>query len=134
MKKDIVFPVVENVFVAVVRKMNELQAEEWFVYLINNNDFALESVFITSRGYGEIDGEQRQTSVLRHAINDLAPNAAVLIEPIDRSVFNLNNEYWLSFYRGNDIYDKKYVFVPDSIVEENLIKIEQLNLMGVLHQ
>jgi hypothetical protein len=133
MKKDIVFPKVEGVSVAVVRKMNEIQQAEWFVYLLNANNHELESVFVTSRGYGEIGGEQRQTSMLRHALGTVAENAAILIEPIDASVFQLFNEYWVSYYIGNEIYDKKYVFVPDSIVESNLVKIEQLNLMGIVH-
>nr|MCU0470270.1 hypothetical protein [Arcicella sp.] len=56
------------------------------------------------------------------------------IEMITPDVFHLNNEYWVSYYIGNQIFDKKFVFVPESIREENLILIDQLNLEGILHE
>jgi hypothetical protein len=134
MKKDIVFPTVEGVSVAVVRKLNELNLAEWYVYVINENNFPLETLIVSSRGYGEIEGEQRQASVLRHAFGAVEPNSFVLIEPIDPAVFPLNNEFWVSYYIGPQIYDKRFTFVPESIVEENLIKINKLNMEGILHE
>lgn len=134
MKKDIIFPAVEGISIAVVRKLNEIQQSEWFVYLINDNDFALQNLMVTSRGYGEIEGEQRQTSILRHAFGNVAAKSHVLIEPIDPAVFPLNNEYWVSYYVGEQIYDKRFTFVPESIVEENLIQINSLNMQGILHE
>jgi hypothetical protein len=53
---------------------------------------------------------------------------------ITPDVFHLNNEYWVSYYIGTQLYDKKYVFVPETIQDENLIPIEGLNLEGVLHE
>jgi hypothetical protein len=61
------------------------------------------------------------------------PASAVLIEPIDSAVFHLNNEYWVSYYIGSQIYDKKFVFVPDTICDENLTFIKILEREGVLH-
>jgi hypothetical protein len=58
----------------------------------------------------------------------------VKIEPISPEVFHINNEYWVSYYIGNQIFDKKFIFVPESIREENLIPIAQLGLEGVLHE
>jgi hypothetical protein len=40
----------------------------------------------------------------------------------------------VSYYIGNQIFDKKFIFVPESIREENLIPIAQLELEGVLHE
>lgn len=134
MKKDISLPVVTGVSIAIVRKMNEIQQAEWFVYFINDNDHGIQNLFITSRGYGEIDGETRQTSTLRHAFDYVEPKSQVLVEPIQPEVFPLNNEYWVSYYIGDVIYDKRFTFVPDSIVEGNLTKIPALNLMGILHE
>src|SRR4030095_12386741 len=48
------------------------------------------------------------------------------IETIIRDVFGLNNEYWVSFYIGKDIYDKKYIFLPESIREEHLTLIPHI--------
>jgi len=57
----------------------------------------------------------------------------MLIEPIDAKVLHLNNEYWVSYYIGPQIYDKRFVFVPDTICEENLVFIQELEKEGVLH-
>jgi hypothetical protein len=134
MRKDIIMPTVEGVYVAVVRKFNENKIAEWYVYLINDNTYPLENLIISSRGYGEIEGEQRQTSVLRHAFGTIAAQSQVLVEPIDSSVFPLYNEYWVSYYKGMDIYDKRFTFVPESIIEDNLVSIKQLNMLGILHE
>lgn len=131
MIRDIKIPEVKNVTLAVARQTQG--NDEWRVYLINNNEFPLENTLVASKGYGEKDGEQQRTSVLRHFLETIAPNSAMLIEPIDTSVFHLNNEYWVSYYIGNQIFDKRFVFVPDSIREENLSFIRELEMEGVLH-
>ena len=133
MIKDIKKPEVKNVTLAVVREKNILQQIEWKVYLINNNAEAIENTLVASTGYGEKNGETQRTSTLRHFLQTVPPKGTTLIEPIDTNVFHLNNEYWVSYYIGQEIYDKRFVFVPDSIREENLIFIRELNTEGVLH-
>jgi len=133
MKKDIEIPEVKNVTIAVVREKNLLNQEEWRVYLINNNSFALENTLVASKGYGEKEGEQQRTSVLRHFLETVPSHGTALVEPIDPNVFHLNNEYWVSYYVGNQIYDRRYVFVPDSICEANLTFIKEIEKEGVLH-
>lgn len=128
MKKDIQFLPVKDVFFTVAKDQ-----EEWKVFLINRGQEVLENVMITSKGYGEKDGKKQETSVLRHAIPKFDAGEYALIEPIDPQVFHLNNEYWLSFFIGTQVYDKKYIFVPDSISENNLSFIPELNLRGVIH-
>lgn len=134
MKKDIKFEPVKGVELAIVKKAPDDSGEEaWFVYLINKNEMPLENVMVTSKGYGQKDGEHQKTSVLRHMFPLVGSGGAVLIEPIDRQVFHLNNEYWVSYFIGRQVYDKKYIFVPDTILEDNLSYIEELGLQGVLH-
>ncbi len=133
MKKDITIPEVKNVTIAVVREKNLLNQEEWRVYLINNNSFALENTLVASKGYGEKEGEKQQTSTLRHFLETVPPNSSALVEPIDSNVFHLNNEYWVSYYVGQQVFDRKYVFVPDTICEANLTFIKELEMEGVLH-
>ena len=58
----------------------------------------------------------------------------VVVEPIMPDVFHLNNEYWVSYFIGSQIFDKKFIFVPDSIVEENMMTIDPPGLEGVLHE
>jgi hypothetical protein len=133
MIKDIEIPEVKNVTLAVARKKSVGEADEWMVYLINNNDHSIENTLVASKGYGEKDGEQQKTSTLRHFLETVPPNSATLVEPIDQSVFHLNNEYWVSYYIDKQIYDKRFVFVPDTICEENLTFIKVLDMEGVLH-
>lgn len=133
MKKDINFRPVENVLVGVVLSNDNTEAPEWQVYIFNRNDQKLETLMITSRGYGLKDGEEQKTSVLRHSVPYLEPGEYALIETIQPEVFHLNNEYWVSYYIGSQIYDKKFIFVPDTIKEENLSQIKELGLRGVLH-
>jgi hypothetical protein len=137
MKKDIPFLPVEGIQVAIVRNINELSQPDWHVVLLNRNQVPITNVFVTSKGYSNsesgTDSDQR-TSTLRHFFAEIQPNDHVIVEPIMPDVFHLNNEYWVSYFIGNQIYDKKFIFVPDSIVEDNLIEIAPLGLEGVLHE
>jgi hypothetical protein len=133
MMKDIEIPEVKNVTLAIARQQPTGESPEWKVYLINKNDHPIDNTLVASKGYGEKDGEKQQTSVLRHFLQTVPPNSAALIEPIDPAVFHLNNEYWVSYYIDKQIFDKRFVFVPDTIREENLTFIKEIEMEGVLH-
>jgi len=133
MIKDIKIPEVKNVTLAVARTKKTGEQDEWKVYLINNNNFDIENTLVASKGYGEKEGEKQQTSTLRHFLETVPAHSTALIEPIDPAVFHLNNEYWLSYYIGTQIFDKRFVFVPDAICEGNLTFIKELDMEGVLH-
>jgi hypothetical protein len=133
MKKDIDFTPVEGVAVAIAVSGETPEERIWNVYLINYNNVALDNVFVTSKGYGIVKDEEVKTSVLRHMFERIEPKSFVQVEVIDPSVFKLNNEYWVSYYIDGKIYDKRFVFVPDSITEDHLIDISMLQMQGVLH-
>lgn len=133
MIKDIPLPKVRNVTLAVVLDKNNLQMDEWKVYLINSNDVSIENTLVASTGYGEKDGEKQKTSTLRHFLQTVPAHSGALVEPIDPGVFHLNNEYWVSYYMGTVLYDKRFVFLPESIHEENLTFIRELDREGILH-
>ena len=132
MKNDINFDPVVGVSVAIAAT-NEAGAISWHVYLLNQNNDYLNNVLITSKGYGQQAGEEVKTSVLRYLFEQVPPRSFVTIEPIDPGIFHLYNEYWVSYYLDQKIYDKKFIFVPDSVVEANLIYISMLDRRGVLH-
>jgi len=136
-KQDIPFDLVEGVSVAVLPAEETLTPEGqpiWQVYLLNLNDFPLQNVIVNANGYGQQeDGEKVRTSTLRYLFEEVSPRSAVPVEPIDSALFHLNNQYWVSYYRGTQIFDKKFIFVPDSIVAANFTHIALLNRMGVLH-
>lgn len=133
MKKDIEFPQVEGVFIIVTKETNELNETGWYVHLINRNTFPIENAFVTSKGYGTLNDEKQETSTLRHHFPLIHEHSTVLIEPIDTSVFHLNNQYWVSYYAKGQLFDKKYIFLPDSIIEENLTTIPEFESPVVLH-
>jgi len=132
MKKDIPENIVEDIAVAVVLEGETPESKDWNVYIINLKDIGIETVLITSKGYGLKDGNEVKTSTLRHVVDLLKPQSFAKIEAIDEQVFGLNNEYWVSYYIGKEIFDKKFIFLPESIVESNLIKVPLVNKPGVV--
>lgn len=139
MKQDIAFDPVEGVSIAIVPdEAGALGADgipAWTVYLLNSNSFALENVLISSEGYGtQPTGEAVRTSTLRYHFAVVGPHSATPVELIDPAVFHLTNQYWVSYYQGAKVFDKKFVFVPDSIVSANLSRLDLLaGRAGVLH-
>lgn len=135
MKKDIDIPKVEDVSVAVVKEWNEEKTQEVFnVYLINKKKAKLTNTLVTSKGYGQDPntGDKINTSTLRHFIGEIDPTSYVKIEPIIEEVFGINNEYWVSFFMDTKLYDKKFVFLAESITEENMINVPLINKKGVV--
>jgi hypothetical protein len=132
MKADLPENKVEDIAVAVVLMSETPEVKNWNVYLINFKNEPITNVLVTSKGYGEKDGIAVKTSLLRHSIGDVSQQSAAAIEAIDPQVFGLTNEYWVSFYLGKEIFDKKFIFLPESIVDSNLIKIPVLNQPGVM--
>ena len=132
MLKDIIEPDFDGVGIAVVRETNELNEWIWNVYLINFNNETLTGVLVSSKGYGTIDGEKRESSTLRHFLDTIEPLSYLKIEPIIEDVFMLNNEYWLSFYLNGKIYDRKFIFIENTIVKDRLQPINIIDKNGML--
>jgi hypothetical protein len=132
MRKDIDAPKVEGVAMAVVREPDEEGEEAWYVYLINRNDETLENVLISSRGYGELEGEVRAYQRIAPSPGHLEPRSWARIERIVEELFGLSNQYWLSFYVGRTLHDKKYIFLAGSIDEANFTTMPLMNKKGVM--
>lgn len=133
MKKDIEFPKVEGIKIAIVKENTAEQDAEWVAYIINDNPFEIENVVIASKGYGKKGDEEQKTSTLRHVFAKIQGKSHEKIEPISEEVFHLTNEYWVSYYIDTKIFDKKFLFLPESIKEENLISLKAIGKEGVLH-
>ena len=132
MKKDLPTNVVQDISIAVVLESESPSGKVWNVYLINQKEIPIVNVMVSSKGYGIKDEKDVKTSILRHFIGDIGPLDYAKVEAIDEQVFGLTNEYWVSYYVDGTIYDKKYIFLPESIIDDNLIKIPILNKPGVL--
>ena len=130
MKKDIKFPKVEGVSMVIARQQNEAAREyEYFVYIINENDYAIHDVIVNSSGYSNT----QKTSTLRHYIEEIEPQQAKQVELINADLFALVNQFWVSYYREKKVYDKKFVFMPESVTEDNFQYIKMLDKEGVRH-
>ena len=131
MKKDILTPEVEDLAVAIILE-EENGKNVWNVFLVNLHIVPIKNVIVTSKGYGEIKGEAIKTSTLRHFFEEIPDLEFTRVEPIMENTFGLTNEFWVSFYIGDKIYDKQYIFLPETINEKNFTKIPLLNVEGVM--
>lgn len=133
MKKDIIIPEVENVFLAAVQEWSDDFMEKvWYAYLVNDSDFNLDSVMVVSKAFGTIDGEMKKTSILRHAFVEVPSVSVVKIELVEKSLLTLNNEFMVTFFIGNTLYDKKFIFKANSINENNTEEVPILFVEGVM--
>lgn len=133
MKKDIIIPEVENVFMAVVQEWSdEFMEKVWYAYLVNDSDFQLDGVMVVSKAFGTIAGEMKKTSLLRHAFAEIPEVSVVKIELIDKSLLALNNEFMVTFFIGDTLYDKKFIFKANFIKEENQEEVPILFVDGVI--
>lgn len=134
MRADILSPLVENVKMVVVPEKNEEGATQHYVYLLNLREDIMEGIIITSKGYGvnEATGEKISTSMLRHSLEVLLPDEAAKIEPIMEDVFKLTNEFLISFWVEDTMYDKKFIFLPETINEKNYVNIPKMGGKGIV--
>ncbi len=134
MREELLGPKVENVGIAIVEETNELGENVFYAYLLNLRDDIMEGIIVTSTGYGEnaTTGEKVKTSTLRHSLEVLLPNEAAKIEPIMEEVFGLANEFWVSFWVNDTMYDKKFVFLPETISTEKMKVLPILGQKGIM--
>lgn len=133
MKKDIEIPKVENVFLAAIQEWNDDFMEKvWYVYLINDSDYDLDSVMVVSKAFGTLDGEMKKTSLLRHAFMQVPAVSVVKIEMIEQSVLRLNNEFMVTYFIGSTLYDKKFTFKAQSITPDYIEEVPILFVDGVI--
>jgi hypothetical protein len=134
MREELLGPKVEKVGVAIIEQINEEGNTMYYAYLLNLRDDIMEGIIITSTGYGENvnTGEKIKTSTLRHSLEVLLPQEAAKIEPIMEDVFALSNEYWVSFWVNDVMYDKKFIFLPETITKDKMKPIPLLGEKGIM--
>lgn len=125
---------VKGIIIAAVVDSGEVNTGDWNVHLINTNEVPIENVMITAKGYGELDNEIRETSTIRWFFERVEPKSFMMIEPIMDEVFGLTNEYYVSFFMDGKLYDKKYIFLPETINEQYTTRIPIMEERGVMVQ
>ena len=129
MKKDIVIQEVTKLEMAVVYEYNDIyKTDDWNVYIINKKEVDLEMVVIVSQGFSDT----KTTSLLRKKLDKLPANSFAKIELIQPELFKLNNRFQVTFFEGNTLFEKTFIFKENSIKEGALRIIPELNKRGVL--
>lgn len=129
MRKDIKIPVVEEVYVAAIREYNEdFRTYDWNAYIINNNNEPLETVLIVSEG----SDDTQITSRMRHSLKLLPAKNFAKIEFMEDSVLQLNNYFTITYFMENKLFDKRFEFPANCIIEDNTVSIPVMETEGVL--
>ncbi|WP_062057281.1 hypothetical protein [Aquimarina longa] len=129
MKKDIEIPIVKNVYIAVIKEWDEeFLAKNWNSYIVNDRDTSIEMVLVVTKGYDE----NRKTSLLRHGIGTIEAKSSAKIEMIQEELLSMNNEFVVTFFADDKLYDKSYLFRRHTINENAYQDIPVMNLRGVL--
>lgn len=129
MRKDITIPEVKDVYIAAVLEFNQdFKTYDWNVYLINDGKVPLETVLIVSQGK---DGD-RITSTMRHSLKVLPVKSYAKVEFVEDSVLSLTNYFTVTYFLGETLYDKRFEFPANSILEDNAVALPVMPNDGVL--
>lgn len=129
MKKDINIPVVKDVYVAVVYEYNDIyKTHDWNAYIINDKKVDLDVVLIVTSGYSK----DKTTSIFRKKLDKLPAKSYAKIELMQEELFALNNQFKVTFFEGNTMFDKTYLFRKNTINKKALQPIPLMEARGVL--
>jgi len=129
MKKDIIIPKVEDVYVAVVNEYNEIyKTQDWNAYIINDKDVDIDMVLIVTSGYSA----NKTTSIFRKKLDKLPKKSYAKIELMQEELFALNNTFKVTFFEGNTMFDKTYLFRKNTINLKALQSVPLMKEKGVL--
>ena len=129
MKKDIQIPEVTDVAIAVVFEYNDMyKTDDWNAYIINKKSIDLELVVIVSQGFSDV----KTTSLFRKKLDILPANSFAKIELMQPELFKLNNRFQVTFFEGNTLFEKTFIFKENTIKEGALRMIPELGKRGIL--
>ena len=129
MKKDIQIPKVTDVEIAIVYEYNDVyKTDDWNAYIINNKNVDLEMIVIVTQGFSDT----KITSLFRKKIDVLPANSYAKIELIQPDLFALNNRFQVTFFEGNTLFEKTFIFKENTIKEGSLRMIPELKKRGIL--
>ncbi|TVZ56360.1 hypothetical protein OD91_1645 [Lutibacter sp. Hel_I_33_5] len=129
MKKDIQIPEVTNVEIAAVYEYNDIyKTDDWNIYIINNKDVDLEMIVVVTQGFSET----KTTTLTRKKLDKLPANSFAKLEFIQPELFKLNNRFQVTFFDGNTLFDKTFLFEKNTVKEGALRLIPEIKKRGVL--
>jgi hypothetical protein len=129
LKKDIQIPEVTGVEMAMVYEYNDIyKTNDWNVYIINNKKVDLEMVVVVTQGFSNT----KITSLFRKKIDVLPANSFAKIEYIQPELFKLNNRFQVTFFEGNTLFEKTFLFKENTVKEGALRMITEIKKRGIL--
>lgn len=129
MKKDIEIPIVKEVYVAIVHEWNEeFLSKDWNAYILNDRKTPIEMVIVVSKGF---DGEKK-TSTMRHILGAVPKKSFKKIEVVQEDVLKLNNEFFVTYFADNKLYEKRFLFEKGMVCTANLVPTPLVKMEGVL--
>lgn len=129
MKKDIEIPVSKGVYIAIVHEWNEeFLSKEWNSYIINDNSLEIEMVLVVTKGYDE----DKKTSTMRHGIGKVNSKSFSKIELIQESLLKLNNEFYVTYFVGNTLYEKTFIFQKNTVGENSTQELPVMKIDGII--
>ncbi|MFB9055510.1 hypothetical protein ACFFU9_02030 [Mariniflexile ostreae] len=129
MKKDIIIPEVEDVYVAIVLEHNSIyKTDDWNAYIINDKNVDLDVVLIVTSGYSK----DKITATFRKQLDKLPAKSYAKIELMQEDLFALNNTFKVSFFEGNKMFDKTFLFRKNTVNIKALRPIPLMDVKGVL--
>jgi len=129
MKKDIQIPEVTDVEMAIAYEYNDIyNTNDWNVYIINNKNVDLEMMVVVTQGFSDT----KITSLFRKKLDKLPAMSFAKIEFIQPELFKLNNRFQVTFFEGNTLYEKTFIFKENTIKEGALRMIHSIKKRGIL--
>lgn len=126
MRKDIEMAPVEGVYIAFVPNR-----DNWQVFVINDRPEPLETVMVNASGEGKLQGVEKQTATLRFLLHDIPAKSYKPFELLLPESLKLSHRYWVSYYLGDRIFDKKFVYEP-SMSDDDLMDIPVFGSPGIV--
>ncbi|MGP1991910.1 hypothetical protein D9V96_008495 [Zobellia laminariae] len=128
MKKDIEIPIAKEVQVVAIREWNEeFLSKDWNAYIINSRADQIEMVMVVSKGFDD----ERQTTTMRHSMGTILPNEFKKIELLQEDVLALDNEFFVTFFAEGKLFEKRFLFLKNTVIEKNLSTIPLIEKDGI---
>lgn len=132
MNKDIeIKDVLDIAIAAIPSEVDENGDVMWNIYCVNLKKTPIENVLINARGEGVVNGEEKKTSTMRYFLGNMEARSFKRFELMLPESLVLTNQYWVSFFEGGFMLDKKYIFPPGSINSELLTIVPIISESGV---
>ena len=85
-------------------------------------------VLIVSKGYDK----DKKTSTMRHGIGLVGSKSFEKIELVQEDVLALDNEFFVTFFADDILYERRFIFEKNTVNQQNLIHIPIIDKEGVL--